>query len=275
MDGRRTRLVTPLALLVIAATSPVDALAQAKAPAPQAKPSTEPPLPVDGFEIVATYPHDAHAFTQGLVLHGGRMLESQGHYGKSAVSIVELASGSAVRRVDLEPRYFAEGLTVLRGIVYLVTWKENTGFFFASDDLRLLGKFQYPGIAWGLTHDGTHLILSDGGDELRFVDPNTFQLVRKLAVRAQGKPVYMLNELERVRGEIWANMWHSDRIARIDPKTGAVLGWIDLTGLLPADQRKDPENVLNGIAWDAERDRIFVTGKRWPKLFEIRVKKKE
>lgn len=275
MNRRRTSSTAMLALLVLTTTSPTAALAQAKTPAPQAKPSAEPPLPADGFEIVATYPHDAKAFTQGLVLHGGRMLESQGHYGKSAVSIVELASGNALRRFDLESRYFAEGVTVLRGIVYLVTWKENTGFFFASDDLRLLGKFQYPGVAWGLTHDGTHLIVSDGGDELRFLDPNTFQLVRKVAVRALGKPVYMLNELERVRGEIWANMWHSDRIARIDPKTGNVLGWIDLTGLLPAAERKDPENVLNGIAWDAERDRVFVTGKRWPKLFEIRVKKKE
>ncbi len=229
---------------------------------------------VDGYTIVNTFTHDASSFTQGLVYDGGRLLESQGQYGESSLRLVELESGKVLKKLPLEARYFAEGCAVLGGLVYQLTWREGVVFVYDARELRSVGSFQLAGEGWGLTTDGTQLILSDGSDTLRFVDPKSQQVVRRVAVRFAGRPLLQLNELEWVEGEVWANVWHSEFIARIDPKTGEVLGTIDLRGLLPAAERRDPESVLNGIAYDAAKKRIFVTGKRWPKLFEIRVQKR-
>lgn len=233
------------------------------------------PLPIDGYEIVATHPHDAHSFTQGLVFHDGRFLESQGGYRTSSLRRVEITTGKVLQMERVAPEYFAEGIAILKGIVYQLTWKERTGLIYTLGDLKLQGRFQYSFEGWGLTTDGTSLILSDGTSTLRWLDPTgKFAVVKSVNVRAAGKAIDQLNELEWVHGEIWANVWHTDRIARIDPATGDVTRWIDLAGLLPIAEHPDSESVLNGIAWDAKTDRIWVTGKMWPKLFEIRLKKK-
>lgn len=252
------------------------------APKPQTPPPktpvTETPapkvIPVDGFEVVATFPHDKSSFTQGLVFHNGRLLESQGEYGRSSLRLVELASGKVLQTQKLPPEYFAEGIVQLKGFVYQLTWRERTGFVYTLGDLQLKSRFAYAFEGWGLTTDGAKLIVSDGTSVLRYLDPTSFKVEKTLDVKAAGKPVDQLNELEWVHGEIWANVWHTDRIARIDPSTGEVVRWLDLAGLLPIAEHPGPESVLNGIAWDAQADRLFVTGKMWPKLFEIRVKKK-
>lgn len=239
---------------------------------PVKPPPSTPATPIDGYEIVHAYPHDARSFTQGLVFDAGKLLESQGEYGASSLRLVELDTGVVQKRLPIDPRYFAEGLAVLKGLVYQLTWKEKTGFVYALDDLRPLGSFHYDSEGWGLTTDGTSLILSDGTDVLRFIEPQKFTVTRTIAVREHGLVQHELNELEWVDGEIWANVWHTERIARIDPKTGEIVRWLDLTGLSPRAEHPDAESVLNGIAYDAAKKRIFVTGKRWPKLFEIKVK---
>lgn len=240
---------------------------------PPAKPSpSKTPTPIDGYEVVHAYPHDARSFTQGLVYDAGKLLESQGQYGESSLRLVELETGVVKKRLAIDPRYFAEGLAVLKGLVYQLTWKEQTGFVYTLDDLRPVGSFRYEGEGWGLTTDGTSLILSDGTDKLRFVEPQKFTVTKTLPVREKGLVQHELNELEWVEGEIWANVWHTERIARIDPKTGEIVRWLDLTGLSPRVEHPDAESVLNGIAYDAAKKRLFVTGKRWPKLYEIKVK---
>lgn len=237
-------------------------------PAPPAQPG---PIPVDGYEVVRTLPHDGTSFTQGLVLDAGELLESQGEYGRSSLRVVDLETGAVARKIPVESRFFAEGLTTLGGFVYQLTWKEGVCLVYERHDLRLVGTLPLAGEGWGLTTDGKQLIVSDGTDVLRFCEPATLRVVRTLPVKARGRAQYQLNELEWVRGEIWANIWHSDRIARIDPATGEITRYLDLTGILPPNEHPSSESVLNGIAWDARGDRIYVTGKRWPKLFEIRV----
>lgn len=249
-----------------AAAAPAGARPQEPKPAPRV------PV-VDGYEIVATYPHDTRSFTQGLVFDNGRLLESQGQYGESSLRLVELETGKVLKKLALDPRFFGEGVAVLKGLVYQLTWKEHMVFVYTAGNLEPMGTFRFADEGWGLTTDGTSLIASTGGDELRFIDPKTLAVTRKLPVRAAGLAQYQINELEWIEGEVWANVWHSDRILRIDPKTGEVTSIVDLKGLLPDKERPDPESVLNGIAYDAAKKRIFVTGKRWPKLFEIRVKK--
>lgn len=228
--------------------------------------------PIDGIEIVETYPHDASSFTQGLAYANGRLYESQGQYGRSSARIVELWNGEVLTKRPLPVTCFGEGLTVLDGVVYQLTWQQQTAFKYAVEDLRAIGTARYDGEGWGLASDGKLLIVSDGSDVLRFVEPANFDLVRTVVVREHGEPVLELNELEYVRGELWANVWHSDHILRIDPRTGVVLGRIDCSDLLSESERGGAEHVLNGIAWDSRADRVFVTGKCWPKLFEIRVK---
>jgi glutamine cyclotransferase len=291
MDSARTRFARPglvLGLLAVGlalsacytcakASSPLVTESHPRGTLPastQTPPPARAPIPVDGFEVVATYAHDAKSFTQGLVYEGGRLLESQGEYGNSSLRTVELESGKVARKLPLDARYFAEGLAVLKGLVYQLTWKEGACFVYTLDDLRVVGTVHYGGEGWGLTTDGTQLILSDGSDVLRFYDTKDFQVAKTLSVTAQGKPQTNINELEWVHGEIWANIWHAERIARIDPKSGEITRWIDLSGLLPASEHPGAESVLNGIAWDAKADRVFVTGKFWPKLFEIKVKPK-
>ena len=224
------------------------------------------------YEIVNTWPHDRDAYTQGLLFHEGNLLESTGQEGRSSLRRVELETGKVIQRVDLPYEYFAEGLTLMGGKLYQLTWQHQKGFIYDAATFDKLGEFNYFGEGWGLTHDGESLILSDGTNRLRFLDPVTFQVKRTINVSDQGAPVNQLNELEFVKGQILANVWHQDRIARIDPQTGQVTGWISLSGLMPPSQLSNEEAVLNGIAYDAKDDRLFVTGKLWPKLFEVRIK---
>jgi len=237
-------------------------------------------VPVYTYEIVNVFPHDPTAFTQGLVFHNGILLESTGQYGSSTVRKVEITSGKPFRRFDLPGQFFGEGLAVLGERIYQLTWQEKTAFVYDMN-LSPIDRLDYAGEGWGLTTDGESLIMSDGTQVIRFVDPSTFETKRTIVVRDErNKPIRELNELEWVKGEIWANIWHSERIgkpnhiARIDPQTGNVIGWIDLNGISPDDVARSPENTLNGIAYDEKTDRIFVTGKQWEKLFEIRLKLK-
>ena len=227
--------------------------------------------PVYSYRIVNTYPHDPDAFCQGLDFDGQTLFESTGQYGKSTVRRVKLDTGEVEKQLNLDERLFGEGLALIRDRIFQLTWRQGVGYVYDASTLEPQATFKYNGEGWGLTHDGTHLIMSDGTDRLRFMDPNSFTEVRTVRVKDGGQSVYRLNELEFVRGEVFANVWHSNRIARIAPKTGEVTGWIDLSGLL--DTSLGPEAVLNGIAYEESSDRLFVTGKNWPQLFEIEVLK--
>jgi glutamine cyclotransferase len=247
------------------------------APAASASPTQGQPqrLPVLTYEVVNTFPHDPNSFTQGLVYRDGSLYESAGEYGKSSLRKVELQTGRVVQQTAVPPKYFAEGLALLNGKLYQLTWQEHTGFVYDAGTFQKLDEFYVDGDGWGLTTDGESLILSDGTNQIRFLDPATFRVRRTISVLFNNRPLTELNELEYVKGEIYANVWHTDRIARIDPKSGALLGWVDLSGLLPAAERSSREAVLNGIAYDESGGRLFVTGKLWPKLFEIKLKPRE
>ena len=225
----------------------------------------------DTYRIVHAYPHDRRAFTQGLIFIDGHLYESTGLEGRSSLRMVDLATGRVLQSVPVPAQYFAEGLTNWGSTLIQLTWQSHIAFVYDRFSFRLLRTLPFEGEGWGLTQDGRDLILSDGSASLKFLDPATLHVVRQIQVTDHGAPVTQLNELEYVRGEIYSNVWHSNRIARISPQTGKVLGWIDLTGILPANERTDPEAVLNGIAYDAAHDRLFVTGKLWPELFEIKV----
>ncbi len=227
-------------------------------------------IPVYGYRVVASYPHDERAFTQGLLFHDGYLYESTGLHGRSSVRKVDLETGNVLRRVDLPNRYFGEGLAHVDGRLYQLTWKSETGFIYDVESFSRVGTFEYEGEGWGLTWDGSYFVMSDGSERLRFMDRETFEPVRTVTVRAAGRPVSNLNELAYLKGEIWANVFPGDWIARIDPDTGDVVGWIDLRGILaPGDRAGRQGDVLNGIAYDEEGQRIFVTGKLWPKLYQI------
>ncbi|MEX1081842.1 MAG: glutaminyl-peptide cyclotransferase [Halofilum sp. (in: g-proteobacteria)] len=222
------------------------------------------PAPVLDYRVVASYPHDPQAYTQGLLFYEGRLYESTGR--ESELRELRLESGEIVRKVELDDEYFGEGLARWGDRLIQLTWKAGTAFVYDIDSLRRLRRFSYSGEGWGLTQDDSHLIMSDGSATLRFLDPDSFEVQRRVRVTDGALPVDALNELEYVRGEIYANVYRSERIARIDPRSGRVVAWIDLAGLL------DPEEgagVLNGIAYDATGGRLFVTGKYWPRLFEI------
>ncbi|MFT7724032.1 MAG: glutaminyl-peptide cyclotransferase [Roseateles sp.] len=225
--------------------------------------------PVQGYQVVNSYPHDPGAFTQGLFFHDGFLYEGTGLHGRSSIRKVALETGRVVQAVELPAEFFGEGITVWGDRLIGITWQEQTAFVLDLKTFKLWRKFSYAGEGWGLTQNGRELIMSDGSAELRFLDPLSFRELRRVRVTADGRPVTQLNELEWVEGEVFANVWQSDRIARIDPRTGKVAGWIDLAGLLP--QRSGSDDVLNGIAYDARAKRLFVTGKLWPKLFEIRL----
>lgn len=248
---------TIVALAALAAAGPLPASAQNGA-APQT------------FEVVRSYPHDRRAWTQGLFFEDGRLFEGTGKRGRSTLREVDLASGKVMRSVRLADNLFGEGATSWQDHIVQLTWRAGIGFVYDRDSFERLATFRYPTEGWGITHDGTHLVMSDGSAVLRFWDPETFAEVRRIEVHADDGQVTRLNELEYVDGEIYANVWQTDRIARISPVDGRVLGWIDLTGLLIGEDRKGAD-VLNGIAYDADGDRLFVTGKHWPKLFEIKL----
>ena len=231
-------------------------------------------VPVYGYEIVNTFPHDPDAFTQGLIFQDGALVESTGLERHSTLRRVELETGKVLQRVEVPRDFFAEGMTLFNGKVYQLTWKGEKGFIYDPQTFEKTGEFTYTGEGWGLTHDADSLILSDGSNKLRFIDPNTYQVKRSIDVTDRGRPIEELNELEYVKDEIYANVWHDNRVARIDPQTGRVKAWIDFAGLLKAGETTSGEAVLNGIAYDEAGDRLFVTGKLWPKLFEVRLKQK-
>jgi glutamine cyclotransferase len=223
----------------------------------------------DTYRIVHTFPHDQHAFTQGLVYVDGHVYESTGIKGQSTLREEDLETGRIQRMQLVSDQYFAEGLTDWKNTLVQLTWQSHIALVYDHATFRLLRTFHYDGEGWGLTHDAKSLILSDGTSTLRFFDPETFNQLRRITVTDRGKPLTELNELEYIHGEIYANIWHTDRIARISPATGRVIGWIDLKGLMPRSQLSEDEAVLNGIAYDAAHNRLFVTGKLWPKIFEI------
>ncbi len=225
------------------------------------------------YEVVRAYPHDPDAFTQGLVYEEGSFYESTGLYGSSSLRKVDAASGSPCQMILLPNSVFGEGLTLFGDRLIQLTWKEKTGYVYNKNSLELIQEFQYGIEGWGITHDGGRLIVSDGSSTLYFWHPETFEVTGSLTVRYQGQPVRRLNELEYIHGLIYANVWQTNRIAKIAPDTGDVIGWIYLDGLLPPEDQAGAD-VLNGIAYDAQGDRLFVTGKRWPKLFEITLKPK-
>ncbi|MFZ2209521.1 MAG: glutaminyl-peptide cyclotransferase [Porticoccaceae bacterium] len=223
------------------------------------------------YEIVHSYPHDPEAFTQGLAWADGRLFESTGQHGRSSLREIELATGRVLRRTALAPWLFGEGIAVVGDRVVQLTWHEQQALVRDRDTFELRATFTYPGEGWGLAWDGRRLIMSDGSATLYFRDPETFAELGRIDVTDAGTPITQLNELEMVGDEIWANVWGSEHIARIDSASGRVLGWIDLKGLTPAAAPGHPIDVLNGIAWDAAGKRLFVTGKLWPRLFEIRL----
>lgn len=233
--------------------------------------STEPRvLPVSGYTVVRVYPHDPGAFTQGLQYVDGFLYEGTGLNGRSSIRKVKLETGEVVQKRDVARAYFGEGITVWKSELIQLTWQSNVAFVYDKATFEPRRSFKYKGEGWGLTHDGTNLIMSDGTNELRVLDPTTFAERRRIKVTAVGMPLPRLNELEFMKGEILANVWTTDSIARVSPDTGRVTGYIDLHGLL-TPQEQASVDVLNGIAYDAQGDRLFVTGKLWPKVFEIKV----
>jgi glutamine cyclotransferase len=229
-------------------------------------------VPVYGYEIVHTYPHDTQAFTEGLFYLNGFLYESTGLERQSSIRKQKLETGEIVQKVDVPPEYFGEGIVNWKGRLFSLTWKSQVGFIRDLATLKVRGRFSYTGEGWALTQDGKHLIMSDGTPELRFLDPETLKETGRIKVTYEGRPVANVNELEWVKGKIYANVWHTNVMILIDPGSGEVTGVVNLTGLLsPTDHVESAESVLNGIAYDAAHDRLFVTGKNWPKLFEIRV----
>ena len=227
--------------------------------------------PVQSYRVVRAYPHDRTAFTQGLEFRAGFLYEGTGQVGRSWLRKVELETGKVVQEISLPAPHFGEGITVIDQKIVQLTWQSHRGFVYDQASFRLLRTFEYAGEGWGLTNDGRQIFMSDGSAAIRCLDPATQQEKRRFTVHEGTRPVVSLNELEYVHGEIYANVWQTDRIVRFSPQDGRVLGWIDLAGLLPSSERAGTD-VLNGIAYDALGDRLFVTGKLWPKLFEIRVK---
>ena len=223
------------------------------------------------YEIIEVYYHDEMAFTQGLEFIDGFLFESTGLYGESTLRKVDLKTGKVLEIIDLQDQYFGEGITIINDKIIQLTWISNIGFVYEKDSFELISEFTYPTEGWGITNDNSQLIMSDGTSTLFFLDPNTFHTIKQVQV-IDKEPVSNLNELEYIQGKIWANIWNQDKIAIINPETGNVEGWIDLTGINNEDSQ-DQNKVLNGIAYDSEKDRLFITGKKWAKLFQIEVKK--
>jgi glutamine cyclotransferase len=227
--------------------------------------------PVRSYKVIATYPHDPKAFTQGLQYLNGSLYEGTGLPGESSIRKVNLTTGAVLKIQPVSSIYFGEGITVLGNRLFELTWQNGVAFAYDANTFQTMDTFHYSGEGWGLTYDGKRLVMSDGTSALRFLDPVTFRELSRIQVRDGSRPVADLNELEYIEGEIWANVWQTERVARIDPRSGQVNSWVDFTGLLKPADRTPETDVLNGIAYDAQRKRIFVTGKRWPKLFQIQV----
>jgi len=259
--------IATIAVLAVLATLVMQAQAPRNIPPPTSK------APTSGYTVVGSYPHDPKAFTQGLEFFDGFLYEGTGINGRSSVRKVELETGKVLQEERLHSQYFGEGITITQGKVFQLTWRDKVGSVYDVKTLKLIRTFSYFGEGWGLTHDTAGLIMSDGTSTLRFLETTRFQERRRLKVTDAGVAIERLNELEWIRGEIWANVWETDYIARISPKDGRIVGWINLKGLLGGPAVKlERDAVLNGIAYDARQDRIFVTGKLWPRVFEIRLK---
>jgi glutamine cyclotransferase len=251
----RSILHSVLALAFVAASFPVSILA----------------APVSSYKIVKQFPHSTDSYTEGFFYLDGLFYEGTGLKGNSAVLVIEPETGKVVQRRILPPEFFGEGIVDWGHDIYEWTWRSHICFVYDRFSLRPAGQFTYSGEGWGMTRTAKEIITSDGTATLRFRDPDTFKETRHIVVKDGSDTVEQLNELEYVKGEIYANVWHSDRIARISPRDGHVIGWIDLTGLMPAGRRVSEESVLNGIAYDAQHDRLFVTGKQWPAVFQIKI----
>ena len=223
------------------------------------------------YKVINTFPHDRKAFTQGLVFEDGVLYEGTGLPGRSTLRKVELETGNVLQTRKLSDEFFGEGITIYESNIIQLTFLSNIGFVYNKHTFELVREFNYPTQGWGITHNGSHLIMSDGTPILYFLDPATFERVSRITVYDRDVLVWRLNELEYVEGQIYANVWPTERIARIEPETGKVLGWIDMKGLVARQDYTEYEDVLNGIAYDKENDRLFVTGKFWPKLFEIKL----
>lgn len=230
-------------------------------------------IPIYGYKVVHTYPHDTSAYTEGLFYLNGYMYESTGTEGQSTIRKVDLATGKVLQKVDLPPPDYGEGIVAWKNRLIQLTWQSQHGYIYELDSFKRIGKFDYRGEGWALTTDGKHIYMSDGSATIRVLDPNTLKQTGKIDVTAEGNPVINLNELEWVKGQLYANVWLTQNIVQIDPASGKVVGVINLTGLAPDPQTlTDASNdVLNGIAYDAKHDRLFVTGKRWPSIYEIKL----
>jgi glutamine cyclotransferase len=236
-------------------------------------PAADAEVPIYGVDVVHTYPHDPQAFTEGLFYLNGYLYESTGLEEHSSIRKVRLETGEVLQKIDIPAQYFGEGIVNWGRTLISLTWKSHVGFIFNLDNLKLKGQFHYAGEGWALTRDDKRIIMSDGTSELRFLDPTTLSETGRIRVTLNGNPVQNVNELEWVKGEIFANVWQTNWILRIDPASGTVVGVINLSGLLkPADIVPGQTDVLNGIAYDAKNNRLFVTGKNWPKLFEIQLR---
>lgn len=275
-----------LILAFFAAT--VSACASTPTPVPTAIPTltaaptptiAAPPTPVPGvitnysYEIVQKFPHDTAAFTEGLTFINGQLYESNGQNGLSDLRLLDLDTGNVKNKIDLGAEYFGEGMTVLNGKIYQLTWTNGKGFIYDEKSMLLLGEFPVIGEGWGLTTDGQFLIMSNGSNSISYLDPENFQVKKTIYVYDKDAPLTRINELEYINGIIYANVWYTDKIVQIDPAYGEIVGWIDLTGLRSPESQQNGEAVLNGIAYDAATDRLFVTGKLWPNLFEIKLTK--
>lgn len=263
-DTASTATAVAYAAIIATQSTPLPTIPATATPVPTVAPPAN-----YTYRIVNTYPHDPDAFTQGLVYDDGVFYEGTGRWGESTLREVMVETGAVIRSHALAPQYFGEGITLLNDRIYQLTWQEETGFIYDRKTFAEQQTFTYPGEGWGITHDGQRLIVSDGTSTIYFRDPDTLEETGRITVRDDQGPLNRLNELEYVNGEIWANIWMTDRIARISPETGAVLGYVNLDGLLDTSSLTRPVDVLNGIAYDAQTGRLFVTGKLWPSVFEI------
>jgi len=229
------------------------------------------PTPILKYEIIDHFPHDPEAFTQGIIWKDGFLYEGTGLYGRSSLRKLDLETGEVLQQYNLPDDFFGEGITIFKDRIYQVTWKEQTGFIYDLNTFQLLETFSYPHEGWGITHDGEYLIISDGTPVLHFVDPFTLEEIKQIEVYERQTKVNRINELEYIQGKIYANIWQTDRIAIIDPESGEITAWLDLSKILDQEDVNQKIDVLNGIGYDSENDRLFVTGKLWPKIFQIKM----